>query len=85
MGVWLQGSGHERPHKGENVRYHIHVYSDTSLNQPTMEQILNGPLRGRGVRASLPCAIVWHLNKAIHIGEVSICGDGQLERVYCIE
>ena len=52
-----------------------------------MEPTLNGPFRGGGRFRELEYhyngivwVIVWDPNKAIGIGEFSICGGGQLER-----
>ena len=66
---------------------HIHKYSKTSLYRPTMGPILKGPFKEviglvRELQYCYNCsawAIVWDPNKAIDIGEWSICTDGHLE------
>ena len=61
------------------------VYSKPSLNRPTMGSILSDPFRevgGRLMELELQW-VIWDPNKAINIGEWSICGRGWLQRFYC--
>ena len=68
------------------------MYSETSLDRPPMQiQTLNDPFREVVQFRELKCcysdiawAIVWQSNKAIDIGEWSICGGGRFERFHCI-
>ena len=63
-----------------------HIYSKTSLHRPTKGPILSSPFRevvGLGSFKISWWVVVWDPDKAIDIGEWSICGGGRLERIYC--
>ena len=63
------------------VNIDIYRYSKTSLQRPTMGPILGGLFREVvGLGSSDIC--MDDRNKAIDIGEWSICGGGQIERFY---
>ena len=73
-----------------HIHKYIYIYSGTSLTRLTIGPTLNGPfrevvsLRSYNIVSIVLIVIDWDPNKAITIGEWSICRGSRLERFYCI-